>query len=637
MEQWNYTWEDSRKFEHPLSIQEYEFRLGMYDGTMVPQPYLQDQYFGSRLSFIEEMTAYLQKSAVDDDERWRESLERSAKIDQLIKQIQANRLFEHDQELTNQQPCEFFNPNPLVVHHDLTLKEDGNREEELVLPGIGLEDCDIVQLRSNKGVDKEAGGEENVPSGMQTLNQKCESALERRLTAAGKKKKKKKKGLKTEVFDIFNKVDVNLPLLNRIGQVPVYAEFVRDLCLHKRKFHDDEKFVLKEEVSAIIQRRVSPNMNDPTSFVISCTIGEKSFDGALMDIGTNINIMPLATFRKLEISPLKPTSISVQLADGTFRMPVGIVEDVLVRVNKFILPADFVILDMDEDPKTESRLPIILGCPFMAIAGAKIIKLQVLQPTFPQNVINDVLSKDLVKGNQAKSEKIFGHLEPPKPLIQNHHLPVITEQLQQESSSMGDYFDEFDAIFGEVYEPDDKDFAIPASESKPDSSIASLSAHKTEVLSACVPPSLDMDPHFTDPQTSSFRQVHKLDEFISPPKHEVVQPTPTIHERDRGILPTPYVPPHRRRFTPTPYCHPHGYRFPSTHPNLESFESFKMRSPPCSEVQLEAIQCLREILGIGENRMKVHEWYPSPLSDCKSMATSYMNYLGGRQMCYAPP
>ena len=130
MEQWNYTWEDSRKFEHPLSTQEYEFRLGTYHGTMVPQQYLQDQFFGSQLSFVEEMTAHLQKSLVDDAERWRESQERSAKIDQLIEQIQTNKLFEHDQELTNQQPCEFFDPNPLLVNHEFTLKEDGNREEE---------------------------------------------------------------------------------------------------------------------------------------------------------------------------------------------------------------------------------------------------------------------------------------------------------------------------------------------------------------------------------------------------------------------------------------------------------------------------------------------------------------------------
>ena len=618
-----------------------------------------------------------------DWDKWgRESEERMAKnwklFEELKAKMAANRLLQQNQGLTIHQSGKlsdsFFVHNDIDVHsyeakreenvslshvvennvHHNKFKEDGNWEEENVLPGNGLGDYDTVLSRSNKGVDKEAGGEENVPSGKQTLNQKCQPALEPRQKAADKKKKRKKKkqGLKSEVFDIFKGADVNFPLLDLISQVPVYAEFVRDLCMHKRKLQADDKFVLKEEVSAIIQHRLSPDINDPTSFVIGCTIGEQLFKGALMDIGTSINIMPLATFRKLEISHLKPTSISVQLSDGTFRMPVGIVEDLLVRVDKFILPADFVILDLDEDPKTKSRLPIILGRPFMAIAGAKInvqkgtvklkvlgekIKLQVLQPTFPQNVINDVLSKDLVKGNQAKSERIFDPLNPPKPFIQDHPLPMIAEYVQQEPTCTEDYFDEFDAIFDEVYEPDDKAFANPASESKPDSSIASLSAHKTEVLSAYVPPSLDMDPHFTDPQTSSFRQVHELNEFASPPKHEVVQPTPTIHERDRGILPTPYVPPHRRRFMPTPYYHPYDYRLSSTHPNLESFESFKMRSPPCSEVQLEAIQCLREILGIGENKVKMHEWYPSPFSGCNSMATPYMSCYGGRQMCYAPP
>ncbi|KAK9939413.1 hypothetical protein M0R45_016109 [Rubus argutus] len=101
--------------------------------------------------------------------------------------------------------------------------------------------------------------------------------------------------------------------------------------MHKKKLLDGERFVLNEEVSAIIQRRVSPNIHDPTSFVIGCTIGEHFFKGALMDMGTSINIMPLATFRKLAIGSLQPTSISVQLADETFRMPLGIVEDVLIK------------------------------------------------------------------------------------------------------------------------------------------------------------------------------------------------------------------------------------------------------------------------------------------------------------------
>ena len=614
-------WDDSRSFEYPWSIE---------NQCIEPSHPL--------LSCLEEMAIQLQNSLADNDERWRESQERSAKIDQLISQIQIDRLFEHDQELTNLQPCEFFDPNPLlvhngdfdvhsygvereenvplnhvdntVVHHDYMLKEDGNREDKNVLPGNGLDDS--VLPRSNKEVDKEAGGENHVPSGKRTT-------LEPRQKTAGKKKKKKK-GLMTEVFDMFTKADVNLPLLDLISRVPAYAEFVKNICMHKKKFLGKEKIVLKEEASAIIQRRASRDIHDPTSFVIGCTIGDKSFDGALMDMCTSINIMPLATFRKLAIGNLQPTSISVQLADETFRMPVGIVEDVLVRVDKFILPADFVILDMDEDPKMENGLPIILGRPFMAIAGAKInvqkgtvklkvlgekVKLQVLQPTFPLNVINEVFSFDLVKGNQAKSERIFGPLNPPKPQVEVHPSIVIEKQELPELSYSDDddMFDEF----VHSYVPDDIDFSASTYEFELDSFSAPPPVHKAEASLACVLPELDTDPHFMSQQTSSFEQVHKPVEFLSTQRQEVEKPTSTIHERDRGIPPTPYIPPHRRGLLPTP------------------FESFKMRSPPCSEVQLEAIQWLREILGIGVIRMKTHECHP------------YLSCLDGRQMYFAPP
>jgi hypothetical protein len=339
----------------------------------------------------------------------------------------------------------------------------------------------------------------------------------------------------------------------------------------------------------------------------------------------------------------------VQLADGTFRMPVGIVEDMLVRVDKFILPADFVILDMDEDPKIESKLPIILGRTFMAMAGAKInvqkgtvklkvlgekIKLQVLQPTFPQNVIKEVFSVDLVKGNKAKSERIFDPLNPPKPLIQDPPLPVVAEQVSQEPSFMEDDFDNDDMFdeFLNPYGPDDKVFSISTSEVEPSSPIASLAPHKIEASSAGITPNLDMDPYSPDPQTSSFIQVHKLKESTATlQRQEAVHPTSTIHERDRGILPTPYIPPHRRGLLPTPYFHPHGQRLSS------SFESLKMRSPSCCEVQFEAIQCLRDILGIGVNRVMTHEWYPNPFPSCKPWDTPYMSCYGGRQMYFAPP
>ncbi|KAK9912095.1 hypothetical protein M0R45_035970 [Rubus argutus] len=100
-------------------------------------------------------------------------------------------------------------------------------------------------------------------------------------------------------------------------------------------------------------------------------------------------------------------------------------------------------------------------------------------------------------------------------------------------------------------------------ESEPDIFVAPLPVHKTEASLTCVPPDLDLDPYFFGSKTSSFRQLHQVDEFTATPQRlEVVQHTSTIHERDRGILPTPYVPPHRRMFMPTPYLHPMSLDYP---------------------------------------------------------------------------
>ncbi|KAJ9180740.1 hypothetical protein P3X46_008952 [Hevea brasiliensis] len=76
--------------------------------------------------------------------------------------------------------------------------------------------------------------------------------------------------------------------------------------------------------------------------------------------------MPLSIFRKLRLRDTKLTSVSLQLADRSVTYPKGIIEDVLVKVDKFIFPMDFVVLDMEEDRK----VPLILGHPFLAIGKA---------------------------------------------------------------------------------------------------------------------------------------------------------------------------------------------------------------------------------------------------------------------------
>ncbi|XP_015961199.1 uncharacterized protein LOC107485195 [Arachis duranensis] len=110
-------------------------------------------------------------------------------------------------------------------------------------------------------------------------------------------------------------------------------------------------------------------MKNPGSFQIPCIIGDITIVKALCDLGASINLMSLNMMRRMRIEEAKPTRMSLQLADRTFKFPHGIVEDLLVKVGEFIFPADFVVLHMEEEANTS----IILGMPFLATARAIII------------------------------------------------------------------------------------------------------------------------------------------------------------------------------------------------------------------------------------------------------------------------
>ena len=125
---------------------------------------------------------------------------------------------------------------------------------------------------------------------------------------------------------------------------------------------------LTEECSVVIQRKLPQKLKDPGSFTITCIIGNEEFNKALCDLGASINLMPYSIFEKLGIGTIKPTTIALQMADRSLNYPRGIVEDVLLKVGKFIIPADFVVLDMMED----AEIPLILGRPFLAIGMALI-------------------------------------------------------------------------------------------------------------------------------------------------------------------------------------------------------------------------------------------------------------------------
>ncbi|XP_062119186.1 uncharacterized protein LOC133832928 [Humulus lupulus] len=131
---------------------------------------------------------------------------------------------------------------------------------------------------------------------------------------------------------------------------------------------DYETVVLIEECSAILQRKLPQKLRDPGSFTIPCTIGNFESMKALCDLGASINLMSLSVFRRLKLGEARLTTVTLQLAGRSIAHPRGIIEDILVKVDKFIFPADFIVLDMEED----ANVPIILGSSFLATGRALI-------------------------------------------------------------------------------------------------------------------------------------------------------------------------------------------------------------------------------------------------------------------------
>ena len=122
---------------------------------------------------------------------------------------------------------------------------------------------------------------------------------------------------------------------------------------------------------------------DPGSPTISVNIGETCIDKALLDLGASVNLLSYLVYKQLGLGELKPTNITLSLADRSVKIPKGIVEDVLVKVEKFYFPVDFVVLDTEPVAEGTNHVPIILGRPFLATSNA-IINFQngVMQLTF---------------------------------------------------------------------------------------------------------------------------------------------------------------------------------------------------------------------------------------------------------------
>ncbi|XP_048228265.1 uncharacterized protein LOC125369538 [Ricinus communis] len=203
-----------------------------------------------------------------------------------------------------------------------------------------------------------------------------------------------------------------IPYPARLKQMPKYTKFLKDILSSKSKLEEVAYVKLNEECSVVFQSKLPEKHHDLGSFTIPCTLGNLCVDDALANLGASINVMatsmfnklglgeakpirlcvqladhsvkllrgiveneqgasinvmPTSMFNKLSLEEAKPTRMCIQLANHSFKLPRGILENVLVKVDNFIFPMDFVVMDMDN----KHGVPLILGRPFLATAGAK--------------------------------------------------------------------------------------------------------------------------------------------------------------------------------------------------------------------------------------------------------------------------
>ncbi|KAM2101230.1 hypothetical protein ACFX1T_028276 [Malus domestica] len=205
----------------------------------------------------------------------------------------------------------------------------------------------------------------------------------------------KKEEAEKDILETFRKVQVNIPLLDAIKQVPRYAKFLKELCTTRKRMSTKEVVKVGENVSTILQRKLPPKCKDPGSFTIHCVIGNTRFESAMLDLGASINVMSYSIYASMNLGALKNDGVIIQLADRSNAYPKGVLEDVLVQVNHLVFPADFYVLEMDESNHAP-LLPILLGRPFMKTARTKIdVYSGTLSMEFGGEIVNFNLSDSI--------------------------------------------------------------------------------------------------------------------------------------------------------------------------------------------------------------------------------------------------
>nr|GEW70537.1 reverse transcriptase domain-containing protein [Tanacetum cinerariifolium] len=173
---------------------------------------------------------------------------------------------------------------------------------------------------------------------------------------------------KDKFFQIFQDLSSNISFTDALIMMPKFGPTIKTLLTNKDKLCELARTSLNEHFSTVLLKKLPERLGDPDKFLIPCDFSGMDECLALADLSASINLMPLSVWNKLSLPELSPTCMTLKLVDRSISRPVGVTEDVFVKVGTFHFPADFVVIDFDVDP----RVPLILKRSFLKTGRALI-------------------------------------------------------------------------------------------------------------------------------------------------------------------------------------------------------------------------------------------------------------------------
>nr|GEY90243.1 reverse transcriptase domain-containing protein [Tanacetum cinerariifolium] len=169
-------------------------------------------------------------------------------------------------------------------------------------------------------------------------------------------------------FQIFKDLNFNISFADALILMPKFGPTIKTLLTNIDKISELARTPLNEHCSVVLLKKFQEKLGDPGKFLNSCDFLRMAECLAMVDLGASINLMPLSVWNKLSLLDLSPMCMTLELVDRSISRPVGVAEDVFVKVGTFHFPADFVVVDFDADP----RVPLILGRSFLKTGRALI-------------------------------------------------------------------------------------------------------------------------------------------------------------------------------------------------------------------------------------------------------------------------